>query len=104
MGDVAYTKEYLPGYTGFVPKKNEIFGCTAGDINRILTNKGYKPSNYDVDIAVGKPQFAQRTFYSRPPQADTETLNVQYTNLSKIGQNWIGGPTNNVKAQHVPGY
>jgi len=32
-----FKKQYLPGYTGFVPKKNEIFGCTAGDINRILT-------------------------------------------------------------------
>ena len=55
MGDIDYKKEYLPGYTGHVPKKNDIFGCTAGDINKILTHKAYKPSNYDVDIAVGKP-------------------------------------------------
>ncbi len=25
-----YTKEYLPGYTGHVPSKNERFGATAG--------------------------------------------------------------------------
>lgn len=37
MGDIDFRKEYLPGYTGHVPKKNEIFGCTTGDINRIIT-------------------------------------------------------------------
>ena len=66
-----YKREYLPGYTGHVPKKNNVFGCTAGDINRILIQKGdYKPSNYDVDMAVGKPQYVQRTFYSKPPLQD----------------------------------
>ena len=39
----------------------------AGDNNKIITNTGYKPSNYDVDVAVGKPQFAQREFYSNAP-------------------------------------
>lgn len=29
-----FNKEYLPGYTGHVPTKNEMFGMTAGDINR----------------------------------------------------------------------
>ena len=54
MVDIEYKKEYLPGYTGHVPKKNDIFGCTAGDINRIITGQGYKASNFDIDIAVGK--------------------------------------------------
>ena len=76
MGDTTYKKEYLPGYTGHVPKKNDIFGCTAGDINKILTGTAYKPSNYDVDIAVGKPNFAQRTFYSKPPQPDAQIHKV----------------------------
>lgn len=64
MTEINYKKEYLPGYTGHVPKKNEIYGCTSGDINKIITKQGYKPSNYDVDIAVGKIQYAQREFYS----------------------------------------
>jgi len=29
---------------------------------------------------------------------------VQFGNFSKVGENWIGGPTNNLKAQHIPGY
>jgi hypothetical protein len=29
---------------------------------------------------------------------------IQYGNLSKTGDNWLGGPTANIKAQHIPGY
>ena len=29
---------------------------------------------------------------------------VTYGNNSKKGENWLGGPTQNLKAQHVPGY
>ena len=99
-----YNKQYLPGYTGFVPRKNDVYGCTAGDINRIITKTGYKPSNYDVDVTQGKPQFAQRELYSNPPEADAEKEAIQYTNQSKHGENWLGGPTQNIKAQHIPGY
>jgi hypothetical protein len=82
---VDYKKEYLPGYTGHVPKKNDIFGCTAGDINKILTNKIYKPSNYDVDVVLNRPPLAARTYYSKPPEKDEQTQAVQYGNLSKYG-------------------
>ncbi len=108
MGDITYKKEYLPGYTGHVPKKNDIYGCTTGDINRIITGQAYKPSNFDIDVApiqaTQQPPYAQRTFYSKPPTQDQSNQRLQFGNLSKYGQNWIGGPTHNVKAQHVPGY
>ena len=100
----SYKKEYLPGYTGHVPKKNDIFGCTAGDINKILTGKVYKPSNYDVEMTLNRPPLASRTFYSKPPETEEQTQALQFGNTSKQGPNWIGGPTDNVKAQHVPGY
>ena len=58
MADIGYQKQYLPGYTGHVPKKNEIFGCSEGDINKILSGTIHKPSNYDVDLASGQPRFA----------------------------------------------
>lgn len=29
---------------------------------------------------------------------------MQYGNHSKFGDNWLGGPTANIKAQHIPGY
>ena len=60
---INYDKNYLPGYTGHVPKKNEIYGCTAGDINNLLTGVGQKPSSYDVDITVSKPNFEKRNYH-----------------------------------------
>lgn len=104
MSDIEYRKQYLPGYTGHVPKKNEVYGCTAGDINKIITGTGYKPSNHDVDIAVGKPMYAQRDFYSKPPGQDKLNDEIKIGNHSKFGDNWLGGPNANIKAQHVPGY
>ena len=39
-----YKKQYLPGYTGHVPSKNERFGATAGQIKReILQDDGIHP-------------------------------------------------------------
>ena len=55
METATYRKDYLPGYTGFVPMKNHVFSCTAGEINRILTGRGTKPSNHEIDGEAGRP-------------------------------------------------
>lgn len=57
-----------------------------------------------MDAAVGKPAFAQRDFYSNKPPIDHANHEIQFGNKSKLGNNWLGGPTNNIKAQHLPGY
>jgi len=31
-----FNKEYVPGYTGHVPSKNNLFGLTAGSINQAI--------------------------------------------------------------------
>ena len=49
-----FNKEYLPGYTGHIPYKKEIYGCTLGDINKIVSGKPTnKVSNFDVDDHTG---------------------------------------------------
>lgn len=101
---IKYEKNYLPGYTGHVPKKNEVYGCTAGDINKIISKTGKKPSDYDIDVAVSKPTYVQRDFFVKPPAKDDENEELKYGNNSMKGKNWVGGPTENIKAQHVPGY
>jgi len=53
----------LPGYTGHVPKKNEIFGCTSGDTNKLITKEGNKPSEYDIEVAISKPQYEQLDYH-----------------------------------------
>ena len=45
-----FNKDYLPGYTGHIPYRKEIYGCTIGDINKIVMGKqSNKVSNFDVD-------------------------------------------------------
>ena len=36
--------------------------------------------------------------------ATSKNEELQYGNQSISGKNWIGGPTSNIKAQHIPGY
>ena len=33
-----YHKDYMPGYTGHVPSRNDRFGATAGQIKREILN------------------------------------------------------------------
>ena len=42
---IKYDNNYLPGYTGHVPKKDRIFGCTAGDINNLIAEKEIKQAS-----------------------------------------------------------
>jgi len=34
-----FRKEYLPGYTGFVPTRSERFGMTSGDVNKVIVKE-----------------------------------------------------------------
>lgn len=36
----SWAREYLPGYTGHVPLKNDLFGKTAGTINQEICQSG----------------------------------------------------------------
>jgi hypothetical protein len=40
----------------------------------------------------------------KPPKQDDENEELKYGNNSMKGKNWVGGPTENIKAQHIPGY
>lgn len=99
----SFDKEYLPGYTGHVPKKNELFGRSAGQINKIITQQDRVPLE-EVDVITTKPQYNKNDYLINPPAADDATDELKYGNASQRGAGWIGGPTNNLKAQHVPGY
>jgi len=65
---IEYNKNYLPGYTGHVPTKNAIFGCTSGDTNRLITKEAQKPSAYHIDVAMSKPVYQQRDYYEKKNQ------------------------------------
>lgn len=44
--EYVFKKEYLPGYTGFVPKKSDLFGMTAGEINKKIV----RGASYSTDL------------------------------------------------------
>ena len=109
--EIDFRKEYLPGYTGHVPKKMEVFGCTSGDTNRIIIEAarqsivgGINPRE-SAYMTNGKSiDHAKRTLYSKQPAKDEHGHELQFGNTSRKGNNWIGGPTQNLKAQYIPGY
>lgn len=69
---IKYDKNYLPGYTGHVPKRNEIFGCTSGDTNRLITKEAQKPSKYDIEVAISKPTYEKRDYFKMKNQPEHE--------------------------------
>lgn len=108
--EIDYRKEYLPGYTGHVPKKMEVYGCTAGDTNRIIIQNSRKSSLCQDPreapyMTNGRSiAHAKRTLYSNQPSKDEHGQEIQFGNVSRRGTNWIGGPTQNLKEQFIPGY
>ena len=90
---IDYKKSYLPGYTGHVPQKNDVFGCTAGDINKLVTKQGTKPGDSDVHVAVAKPYYIKNDYFVKEQSKDDTNEQLRYGNHSAKGENWIGGPT-----------
>lgn len=96
-----YNKEYLPGYTGHVPSKNERFGATAGQIKReILADSGKHPIILD---SLRERDDSKRLYASTfvPPIDDNKII---YGNLSRYAKNWMNGPNHQIRNQFVPGY
>ena len=98
-----YTKQYLPGYTGHVPAKNDLFGLTAGEANRLInrTSLGEKSG------MPGSTFRDTRTFIKhQSPGAlvSAERTDAQkFGNMSRGARNWISGPNHEIYNQHVPG-
>ena len=43
--DKYFKKQYIPGYTGYIPQKLNTFGISVGEINRQLILKTSDPSS-----------------------------------------------------------
>jgi hypothetical protein len=94
-----YGKEYLPGYTGHVPSKNERFGATAGQIKReILNDRGKHP----VTLNTETPQDGRLYSDKYTPYVDKNK--AIFGNQSRFAKNWACGPNHMIRNQQVPGY
>jgi hypothetical protein len=97
-------KEYLPGYTGFVAKKKDIYGVSVGECSRQLNHESFKYTNFTADNEANSGVNRFKTLYSSKPVPADEHLNSTLGNKSKNAKTWIGGHTQNLKPQHIPGY
>ena len=60
-----FKKQYLPGYTGFVPEKNHLFAMTAGEINKKIIEGGgsaslHYPSGSTHALRFQRPNFTPK--------------------------------------------
>lgn len=86
-----WNREYLPGYTGFVPTKNNLFGKTSGSINREISLTGGNPDELDLlELTRHKEQNSDL------PASKSINVDV-YGNHSKNSVNWVSGPTHMVR-------
>ena len=96
-----YNKEYLPGYTGHVPSKNERFGATAGQIKReILEDAGKHP----IILNGMKDSDESGRLYSSNFVPAIDKNKIVFGNMSRYAKNWINGPNHEIRNQQVPGY
>lgn len=89
-------RDYLPGYTGYIPQKMNTYGMTVGEINRRLVSK-----EKSADV----PEDAKRNVYMTATQTklDTEKDELKYGLHSRESITWIGGSTDKIYPQHIPG-
>lgn len=93
-----WNREYLPGYTGFVPTQKAFVGKTSGQINREISLCGGCPQQLDaLELSRHKAQMAEL------PASKSINPDV-YSMRSKDSVNWVSGPTHMVRQQHVPHY
>ena len=73
-----WQREYLPGYTGFVPVKSELFGKTAGTINREINASGGNETN------MGRIALKQIMMGQQIPPAQAKINKDVFGNHSKL--------------------
>ena len=96
-----FTKDYMPGYTGHVPTKVDRFGASQGQIKReILADKG----SYKTMLDKIRMRNNRGRMHSQNKMPSLKQDKLIYGNLSIFAKNWVGGPTHEIREQHVPGY
>jgi len=89
-----YKKEYLPGYTGHVPKKNDLFGVTAGDANQILISPKGTDKFFSGDLVVKPSNNGQVKTQTAPNSARRDSRYSSWRTSSAGPDNRMKGVTN----------
>ena len=97
-----FYKEYLPGYSGHIPSKNERYGATAGQIKReILNDRGVHPIKLSTRNIVNDERARMYSSVYVPRIDKNKKI---FGNNSRDGENWCCGPNHMIRKQQVPGY
>ncbi len=98
-----YTKQYLPGYTGHVPAKNDLFGLTAGEANRMINRTSLGEGGSLPRSTLRDTRSFIRDAHPRALQEAERSDAIKFGNMSRGAKNWIAGPNHEIYNQHVPG-
>ena len=82
-----WAREYLPGYTGHVPTKNDFCGKTAGSINREINLAGGRQERID-SMELTRHQ-SNRVILPTSKDINKDV----FGNCSRHAKNWVSGPT-----------
>lgn len=96
MDSKYHKREYLPGYTGYIPKKINTCGQTVGKLSNLLVSP---------ESAEDIPEDARRELYNDGKEipVDEKQDTMKYGPKSKMATTWIGGDTEKIYPQHIPG-
>ena len=81
-----------------MPLKNDLFGKTAGTINREINESGGN------EVNMGRIALKQSMMGQVDLPACAKMNKDVYGTTSKWSQNWMAGPTHMIRRQQVPGY
>ena len=91
-------RQYIPGYTGYIPQKLNTYSMSVGKTQELLTT-----SDPATILAFGEQPTSKYYSDKQSLQIKKDEDNVKYTMHSKKGVNWIGGDTYEVYPEHIPG-
>ena len=70
MSEIKYTRDSVVGYTGHVPKKNELYGFSTKDAIDLVYGTTFSQRALDVELDRGKPNFSPRHHYRYPAEKE----------------------------------
>jgi len=89
-----FSKQALPGYTGYIPQKFQTFGVTMGQVSKTLVEKTITIPNSQANNIYNSPAI-------RPLQTAAKELFGFKSNYQKT---WVCGPMDQLYNQQIPGY
>ena len=91
----------IPGYSGFIPYKQDLVGLTTGESNRNACEE-YR----NTRMGITGQNIMSVTMRSNSINGSIEKgqRNIMVGNKSKDSNTWLNGPKHNIRNQCIPGY